>query len=387
MSTYTGGMRVCILLPVLDAFKGGNHLPILQAMPDTDFTILTTRTKPANPELPPNVKIATLPPARLGPYYYGFADYRYASLVMRTYPPDHAFWRQFDVIHVNQVSGPAFLRLRHLPVLFLIHHPVTVDRQVALEETTGLEALLWRLRYSLLVRWQARAARSFPHLTTVSHTVAARLAQDYGVDERAVHILPNGVDGTRFYPGDLAQTEFDAIAIGSLIHPRKGFAHLLQVYRLLASRGYRIADVGRRTEKQQRALSAIPNLRSFAMVGHEQLLGLLQSSATLLSASVYEGFGLSLIEALACGRPCFAFDAGATAEVLRPIDPSLLVPIRDCAALADRVVRFLALPTEDRVAAGLAYREAALRHYGIQQSANVLRQLYGEIADHRPRLT
>src|SRR4051812_26581888 len=115
-------MRVCLLIPALDAFKGANHLPLLAAMPDIDFTILTNRVKPESPDLPPNVRVETLH-ARLGSYYYGVSDALFARAVLRTYPADHSFWKQFAVIHINQTMGPALLRLQStgVPLLFFIH--------------------------------------------------------------------------------------------------------------------------------------------------------------------------------------------------------------------------------------------------------------------------
>ncbi len=374
-------MKVCVLAPAFDAFKGGNHLPLLRALPGVDVTILTGKVKPDSPDLPPNVRIERLPPYRSGPYYFGMADRAYAKAVLVAYPPDHDFWKGFDVIHLNQTMGPALLRLRETgkPILSLIHHPVSVDAALAIAESSGLGRIAWWLRYALLRRWQGRLCRELPLTVTVSETSAQRIADDYGCPREKIVVVQNGVDGGVFAPADPATTEFDAIAVGSLMHPRKGFRYLLEAYRVLGTRGYRIADVGRRSDAQRRLLSEIPNLRAFGTVEEGELLSLMRRSAVLLSASLYEGFGLSLIEALACGRPAFAFDAGATGEVLRPIDPGLLVPIRDGAALADKAIEFLALPEEERREKGKRYREAVLALYPLSRSAEALGSLYGAI--------
>ena len=70
-------MNVCILDPILDVFKGGNHLSLFAACKDTQFTIVTNRTNPKSPDLPSNTKVITLN-KRSGPFYYGFAHFLYA---------------------------------------------------------------------------------------------------------------------------------------------------------------------------------------------------------------------------------------------------------------------------------------------------------------------
>lgn len=372
-------MHVCVLTPVLDAFKGGNHLPLLAAMPDIQFTILTNRTKPKNPDLPPNVKVETVK-GRLGSYYYGWSDFLFARSVLKRYPARHSYWKQFDVIHLNQTMGPALLRLPQsgVPVCLLIHHPVTADRQVAIEESGFAQGLLWRLKYAALIAWQSRLCRALPHVVTVSHTAADRIASDYGCSREKICVVENGVDAEEFRQSQ-DEEEFDVISLGSFVHPRKGFRYLEAIYRKLAQEGFCIADVGRRSDEQRKTLQAIPNLRSFGTVEQAELLSLMQRSKVLISTSLYEGFGLSLIEALACGKPAFAFDAGAVKEVLAPIDPSLVSPLRDTTSLVRHVVAFLRLPAEERQRRGNAYRRAIEQRFPLRASAAALRAFYERI--------
>lgn len=372
-------MRVCLITPTLDAFKGANHLPLLAAVPDTEFTILTNRVKPEQPDLPKNVKVETLH-ARLGSYYYGFADAFFARAVLHRYPADHAFWKQFDVIHLNQTMGPSLLHLQEtgVPVLFFVHHPVSADLHVATQESSTLVAWNWRLKYALLKHWQKRFCRKLPHTATVSKTSAERIAKDYKVDTSRIHVVPNGIDGNVF-TNEQAPQEFDVLAIGSFIHPRKGFCYLAETYRQLAAKGLRIADVGRRSSEQRKELRAIPEVQVFGNVDEDTLLSVLHHSKALVSTSLYEGFGLSLIEALACGRPAFAFNGGAVGEVLTPIDPQLVVPLRDINQLVRRIVDFVALPQVTRTERGEQYRKAVLELYPLQKSAIELKKLYEKI--------
>lgn len=377
-------MRVCFLTPYFDAFKGGNHLPLLAALPEVEFTILTNDTKPALPDLPGNVRCETLR-ARVSSYYYGCADLLFARAVLKHYPASDPFWKQFDVIHINQTMGPALLQLKKagVPIVFFIHHPVSADRAVALEESSFIGRIFWRLKYWLLVLWQKRFCTLLPTIATVSQTSAKRIAQDYGCPESKITVIPNGIDTTVFTPDDPAFCEFDAIAVGSFVHPRKGFRYLVEVYRELSIKSIRIADVGRRSPEQQAIIRSIKNVRSLGTVPQEKLLSLLRRSSVLLSTSLYEGFGLSLIEALACGRPAFAFDAGAVREVLAPVDPDLVVALRDTDELTRRVQKFLALSPAERAEKGRRYREGVSRLYPLKKSAAALHDLYKKLSGKR----
>jgi glycosyltransferase involved in cell wall biosynthesis len=374
---YDEAVRVCVLATALDIFKGGNHLPLFAALPSIQFTILTHRAKFDPLTLPINVHVETLPGGG-GSYYFGIADRRFARAVLVAYPPTHEFWQAFDVIHLNQTLHPSLLALATTgrPLLYAVHHPVTVDREVAIRESSLLLGLLWRLKYAPLVRWQRVCTLRAPAVMTVSRTVVERLERDYGCAAEKISIVPNGVDGVEFAPSSDATAEFDVIAVGSLIHPRKGFRYLLEAYRALVRQGLKIADVGRRSPAQCSLLARVPGVRVFGTVDQATITALLQRSAVLISTSLYEGFGLSLIEALACGRPAFAFDGGAVHEVLDPIDPMLVVPLGDTEALVQHVRAFLACPLSERDARGRRYREEVLQRYPLAHSASVLHSIY-----------
>ena len=106
------------------------------------------------------------------------------------------------------------------------------------------------------------------------------------------------------------------------------------------------------------------------------MIHVLQRSAVLISVSLYEGFGLSLIEALSCGKPTFAFGGGAVQEVLDPIDPTFTVSLRDTDILIERVQAFLAFSEEERKQKGEQYRQKVIELYALKKSATALQSVY-----------
>lgn len=368
-------MRVCVLATQLDGFKGGNHLPLFGALKDVDFAVITGKAK-MDGSAPKNVEVISLN-APLGSYYFGRADDDFANALLKKHPPTDAFWKQFDVLHLNQTLSPKLLALKEsgVPLLYAVHHPVTADKKVAVEETGFVKKILWTARYARLIRWQRELCRAAPHILTVSQTVKHRLIADYDADGGKISVVPNGVNGKEFHPSEESPVA-DVIAVGSFVHPRKGFPYLIEAYRALAARGYRIADVGRRSGDQANALRKMKSVTVHGPVSHEKLVELMRRSSVLLSTSLYEGFGISLIESLACGHPAFAFGAGAVPEVLKPIDPTLTVPVRDVDELVKRTSTYLELSEQERAEKGRELRMDVLKRYALGNAAELLGALY-----------
>lgn len=374
-------MHICILQTVLDPYKGANHLPLYAELSDVQFTIVCNRSKATAEDLPPNVHVVTVP-GRTGSYYYGFADYLFARQVLKKYPPNASFWKQFNVLHLNQVMGPAFKKLQRagVPIMFLIHHPVTADNEVATSEEKGLRSLHWRLKYFLLTQWQRRMCHIVSKVVTVSETMKKRIAADYNCSLSNIAVVLNGVSGTDFPLVADSECQNDIVAVGSFLHPRKGFTYLLEVYKQLAHDGKHIADVGRRSDEQRKQLEAIPGVSVYGTVSSEELRDIVAHSRVLVSTSLFEGFGLSLIEALSCGHPAFAFAVGAVPEVLGTIDSTLIVSPKDTIHMTHAIRDYLACSTKERDSRGKHYREAVLSKFSLASSAEQLRCVYEDIA-------
>jgi glycosyltransferase involved in cell wall biosynthesis len=134
-----------------------------------------------------------------------------------------------------------------------------------------------------------------------------------------------------------------------------GIDVLIRAAGLLASRGVRfvvaIGGVGAEREalERMRAEHGLDEqVRFLGRVPDEQLPDLLRAADLVVVPSrSMEGFGMSTVEALACGTPVVATDSGASPEILGPIDRTLLVPL-DPAALADRLEQLLRDPARRR---------------------------------------
>ena len=258
----------------------------------------------------------------------------------------------FEVVHDNQTLADGILDLQRagLPVVTTIHHPITRDLRVAL---AGESRWWWRLmirRWHTFLKMQARVAGQLRHIVTVSKCSAADIGTDFGVLPGALHVVPNGVDTELFKPlPDVVRHPKTIIATASADAPLKGLPVLLKAFKILCEDdpAHRLVLIARPkpggdTEALISRLGLAERIRFVGDASHEDINRLYAQSTVAVVPSLYEGFGLPAIEAMAAGVPLVSSDGGALAEVVA--DGGLLVPAGDSEALAQALARVLSDP-------------------------------------------
>ncbi|MFJ9888186.1 DUF3492 domain-containing protein [Streptomyces sp. NPDC091287] len=105
------------------------------------------------------------------------------------------------------------------------------------------------------------------------------------------------------------------------------------------------------------------------------------AGGVIVLSSVVEGFPVSLVEAMFCGRATVSTDVGAVVEVIG--GTGLVVPPRNPKALADACVALLRDP-ERRARLGAAARARALELFTVEQNLAAFRGIYLELISHTP---
>jgi glycosyltransferase involved in cell wall biosynthesis len=151
------------------------------------------------------------------------------------------------------------------------------------------------------------------------------------------------------------------------LEPRKNLVHLLRCFhRLLqekpaALRLVLVGPTGWKTDPVFALLQEHPDLRARVVlagyVPDADLAALYSGARGFVYPSLYEGFGLPVLEAMQCGTPVITSDSSSLPEVVG--DTSLLVPPTDADALSDALLR---LVTDDGLVADLGRR-------GLERSA------------------
>jgi glycosyltransferase involved in cell wall biosynthesis len=255
--------------------------------------------------------------------------------------------QDFDIIHDNQTiaDGVLDLQARGLPLVTTIHHPITRDYRVALEAEPKWYMRLLIHRWHSFLLMQKRVAPQLKSVVTVSSASATDICTDFGVSPEAISVMHLGVDTTLFRPVPQTTREpHRLMTTASADAPLKGLSYLLKAMALLRPEypEMKLTLVGRpkpdgETQRLIDSLGLADCIECCKGISHEEMVEKYAVASVAVVPSIYEGFGLPAVEAMACGVPLVSTSGGALAEVVS--DAALVVSPGDSDALAQQIRR------------------------------------------------
>ena len=299
---------------------------------------------------------------------------------------------EFDLVHDNQCLGSGMLGMLQdgWPLLTTLHHPITVDRQLALSHAGNPWQQFTTRRWFGFLRMQVRVARQLPAIVTVSESSRSDIAAQMGVDPGRMTVVPVGVDHTVFRPRPDARPVPGRLMVTSSSDvPMKGLVPLLEaVAKLRTEREVQLVVVGRprpggRVDRAIERLGLRDAVRCVSGISDDELAREYAEAQVAVVPSLYEGFSLPAVEAMACGVPVVATTGGALPEVVgRDGETGLLVPPDDPGALAGAVARLLD-DADLRNRLGDAGRQRVLHRFTWEVTAKGTAACYAAVMEGR----
>src|SRR5579875_321253 len=252
---------------------------------------------------------------------------------------------RFDVVHDNQTFGSGLLGVMAdgWPLLGTCHHPITVDRELELSHADGWRRQLSLRRWYGFLRMQKRVARQMPRIVTVSESSRRDITEQMGVPAGQLAVVPVGADHQRFRPDPrVPRVPGRIMTTASADVPLKGLTPLLEALaKVRASHPEaHLVVVGKLREDSPvqgplRRLGLADAVSWESGVSDERMVELYRQAQVAVVPSLYEGFSLPAVEAMATGVPLVATTGGALPEVVGTDgETGLLVPPGEPAALA-----------------------------------------------------
>jgi glycosyltransferase involved in cell wall biosynthesis len=371
----------------------GHHVEVLSGPPDPqlDGDIPVHRVPsldlydPADPfRLPRPAELASLPNvyewlnvSTMGfpePFLFGLRAYQFLQ----------RNGHRYDVIHDNQsLSYGLWALSRRLPTLATIHHPITVDLDIAIRAERYFWRKLKQLRWYSFIHMQKQVARTLPYILTVSECARRDISRDFTIPLERFRIVPNGINTDLFYPlPDVQRDSHRIIVTNSADSPLKGLVYLLHaIAEIRRRRPVRLVVIGQpkpngTIERLVRKLNLADQVSFTGRISSAAFVREYARAGMAVVPSVYEGFGLPAGEAMACGVPVIATTGGALPEVVG--DAGILVPPRDTPALAAAIENLLDDPAK---AAALGQRgyQRVQAHFTWQRAAEKTVAAYREV--------
>ena len=285
-----------------------------------------------------------------------------------------------------------------------MHHPITVDRDLEIADLDNVWKNKWhpkrlKRRYSLS-RWysfldmQIKVVKALPSIITVSENSKRDIHAQLGVPLERMHVVPVGVDHEIFKPLDYTtRVRHRIMSTTSADVPLKGLRYLVEAVAKVRAEAPLGTDLELMIIGKKREGSILPELLKrlglddivtfVSGVSDQRIVELYNEAGVVVVPSLYEGFSLPAIEAMACAAPLVTTTGGAIPEVVGTDDTAALtVPPADSDALAAAILKMLRNPDlADRIGAG--GRERVLNRFTWKFAAEQTLEQHHALLDAR----
>ena len=253
----------------------------------------------------------------------GFPEpYTYGKRVLKYLKENN---RDFDIILDNQSLCDSLLEIQKIyPLAVTIHHPITKDLKLEIENASNWKEKLSSLRWHNFLPMQKKVAPKLNKIICVSRPSKKDIVEEFLVDPEKIEVILNGIDIRKFIPNPSTLfIENKIITTASADIPLKGLKYLIlalpNIIKVFPKTSLTVIGRSPSDSKLRKLitdLSLEDKIVFRSGITEEEIVNLYHSSEIAVIPSLYEGFGFGAGEAMACGIPLISTHSGGLEEVV-----------------------------------------------------------------------
>ena len=343
-------MKIGILSYRSHPYSGGQGIYIKhlsKALSDRGHQV-SVLSGPPYPELHESVKLIKIPSLGLfetqnrmslfsaSLFFRPLDFYEWFTVMTGGFPEPYTFGKRvlkylqqhksdFEVILDNQSLSGSLLKIQEIiPLAVTIHHPITKDHKLEMQNASNWKEKLSSIRWHNFLPMQKRVAPKLKKIICVSKPSKEDVIEEFNVDPNKVEVILNGIDINSFTTSSFDKREENKIiTTASADIPLKGLKYLIKsLPKILDSFPKTTLTVIGKSPNNSEVSKLIEDLNLSDVItfrsgiSEKEIVDLYHSSELAVIPSLYEGFGFGAGEAMACGVPLISTHSGGLKEVV-----------------------------------------------------------------------
>ena len=287
----------------------------------------------------------------------------------------------YDVVIDNQSLSYGMIEIqKNLPLIEIIHHPITKDYRYDIQFSKGMMQKISKWRWFSFLKMQKRVSPKLKVISTPSHNSKKDIVKDFGVVERNISVIPNGIDHKSFTPmQDIKRIPTQIITTASADVPLKGLDFTLHAVARLKEDFPELRLViigaprsGGHTERLIKRLQIDQNILFKSNLTKNEIAIEYAKSSVAIVSSLYEGFGFPVGEAMSCAIPLIATNVASIPEITQSF--AELIPAENADAIELAVRNIFKKPEKNQLRAD-ASRMHIIENFNWQKIAKLYEDL------------
>ena len=343
-------MRIGLLSYRSHPYSGGQGIYIKhlsKALSDRGHQV-SVLSGPPYPELHESVKLIKIPSLGLfetqnrmslfsaSLFFRPLDFYEWFTVMTGGFPEPYTFGKRvlkylqqhksdFEVILDNQSLSGSLLKIQEIiPLAVTIHHPITKDHKLEMQNASNWKEKLSSIRWHNFLPMQKRVAPKLKKIICVSKPSKEDVIEEFNVDPNKIEVILNGIDINSFTTSSFDKREENKIiTTASADIPLKGLKYLIKsLPKILDSFPKTTLTVIGKSPNNSEVSKLIEDLNLSDVItfrsgiSEKEIVDLYHSSELAVIPSLYEGFGFGAGEAMACGVPLISTHSGGLEEVV-----------------------------------------------------------------------